>query len=73
MKTIHQPKPTCGPLEANARCTPAIDPEARRAMIAESAYYRSLSHEDRAQHDIEDWLAAERAIDDKLRLTARFK
>ena len=73
MEAKHQPKPACGPPAANARCTPAIDPEARRAMIAESAYYRSRSHEDHAQHDIEDWLAAERDIDNKLRLTARYK
>jgi hypothetical protein len=37
-----------------------IDADRRRAMIAEAAYYRSLSHRG---SELEHWLAAEREVD----------
>ena len=44
------------------RVTP-VDADQRRMMIAEAAYYRSLSH---AGSEIEDWLAAEQEVDAKV-------
>jgi hypothetical protein len=37
-----------------------IDTDQRRAMIAEAAYFRSLSH---AGSEVEDWLVAEQEVD----------
>jgi hypothetical protein len=44
------------------RMTP-IDADQRRVMIAEAAYFRSLSH---AGSEVEHWLAAEREVDAKV-------
>ena len=40
-----------------------IDTDQRRAMIAEAAYFRSLSH---AGSEVEHWLAAEQEVDAKI-------
>jgi hypothetical protein len=40
-----------------------IDADQRRTMIAEAAYFRSLSH---AGSEVEDWLAAEQEVDAKV-------
>jgi hypothetical protein len=40
-----------------------VDPEVRRLMIAEAAYYRAESRGFEPGHDLEDWLEAEARID----------
>jgi hypothetical protein len=40
-----------------------VDPEVRRLMIAEAAYYRAESRGFEPGHDLEDWLEAESRID----------
>ena len=43
-----------------------IEPEARDAMIAEAAYFRSAHRGFEPGHEIDDWLAAESEIDGAL-------
>jgi hypothetical protein len=43
-----------------------IEPEQRRAMIAEAAYYHAERRGFEAGHELEDWCLAEGEIDDKL-------
>ena len=43
-----------------------IEPEARDAMIAEAAYFRSAHRGFEPGHEIDDWLAAESDIDGAL-------
>jgi Protein of unknown function (DUF2934) len=40
-----------------------IEPDQRRAMIAEAAYYRSERRSFAPGHEFEDWTEAEREID----------
>jgi hypothetical protein len=40
-----------------------VDPEARRLMIAEAAYYRAEQRGFEPGHELEDWLDAEARID----------
>ena len=40
-----------------------VDPEVRRLMIAEAAYYRAEQRGFEPGHDLEDWLEAEARID----------
>jgi hypothetical protein len=40
-----------------------IEPEARDAMIAEAAYFRSAHRGFEPGHEVDDWLAAESDID----------
>jgi hypothetical protein len=45
----------------------SISPEARRAMIAEAAYYRAQQRGFTSGYELEDWLQAEQEIDAALR------
>jgi hypothetical protein len=40
-----------------------VDPEARRLMIAQAAYYRAEQRGFEPGHELEDWLEAEARID----------
>jgi hypothetical protein len=71
-KSMQRVKPAAAALKtgkdaASARSTPArpgpIDADRRRAMIAEAAYYRSLSQRG---SELEHWLAAEQEVDAKV-------
>lgn len=43
-----------------------LSPEERQRMIAEAAYYRALQRGFSGGDSVEDWLAAEREIDERL-------
>lgn len=43
-----------------------IEPERRQAMIADAAYYCAQQRGFAASHELDDWLAAERQIDQAL-------
>jgi hypothetical protein len=45
---------------------PLIDPERRRALIAEAAYFRAEQRGFAPGHEAEDWLAAEVEVDTAL-------
>ena len=48
-------------------CAPFDEAERRRALIAESAYFRALRRGFAPGHELEDWLAAEAEVDEILR------
>lgn len=52
--------------KAPARVAPPIDPERRRALIAEAAYFRAERRGFAPGHEAEDWLAAEIEVDTAL-------
>jgi Protein of unknown function (DUF2934) len=54
---------------AAARATAGVTPEARRAMIAESAYLRAERRGFVPGLEAEDWLAAEAEVDALLKLS----
>ena len=56
-------KPTRKP---RASAAPMIDPEHRRALIAEAAYFRAERRGFAPGHEAEDWLAAEIEVDTAL-------
>jgi hypothetical protein len=63
-------RPTGAPtLSSPARSAPTVrvTPEARRALIAESAYLRAERRGFEPGHEDEDWLAAETEVDGLLR------
>jgi hypothetical protein len=45
---------------------PLLDPERRRALIAEAAYFRAERRGFEPGHETEDWLAAELEVDTAL-------
>ncbi|MEO8019774.1 MAG: DUF2934 domain-containing protein [Pseudomonadota bacterium] len=45
------------------RSSAYLEPEQRKAMIAESAYFRSAHREFEPGHEVDDWLASEVEID----------
>jgi hypothetical protein len=49
------------------RDSTVIEPNARRAMIAEIAYYRAEKRGFDPGHEIEDWLEAEAIIDTQIK------
>jgi len=61
------PKATLRPLRADV-VAPVIDPEHRRALIAQVAYYRSERRGFEPGHETEDWLSAEAEVDTALTL-----
>ena len=67
-RSTRRPAPkTMRPLRADAH--PAvIDPEHRRALIAEVAYYRAERRGFEPGHETEDWLSAEAEVDTALTL-----
>jgi hypothetical protein len=46
--------------------SPRISPEERHRLIAETAYYRASQRGFRGGAEVEDWLAAEAEVDNKL-------
>lgn len=52
--------------KAPASVAPLIDPERRRALIAEAAYFRAERRGFAPGHEAEDWLAAEVEVDTAL-------
>jgi hypothetical protein len=55
------------PLRADV-VAPVIDPDRRRALIAQVAYYRSERRGFEPGHETEDWLTAEAEVDTALTL-----
>jgi hypothetical protein len=43
-----------------------IDPDARRQLVAAEAYFRAERRGFTAGNELEDWVAAERAVDSRL-------
>jgi len=56
---------------ADAPLRPAVTPDMRRGMIAESAYLRAERRGFAPGHEDEDWLAAEAEVDKLLSADAR--
>ncbi|HTT05275.1 MAG TPA: DUF2934 domain-containing protein [Steroidobacteraceae bacterium] len=52
--------------KAPVSAAPPIDPERRRALIAEAAYFRAERRGFAPGHEAEDWLAAEVEVDTAL-------
>ena len=52
--------------KAPASVASLMDPERRRALIAEAAYFRSERRGFAPGHEAEDWLAAEAEVDTAL-------
>ena len=52
--------------KAPASVAPLIDPQRRRALIAEAAYFRAERRGFAPGHEAEDWLAAEAEVDTAL-------
>ena len=44
----------------------SIDPDARRQLVAAEAYFRAERRGFTAGNELEDWVAAERAVDSRL-------
>jgi hypothetical protein len=61
------PKTTLRPVRADV-VAPVIDPEHRRALIAQVAYYRAERRGFEPGHEAEDWLSAEAEVDTALTL-----
>ena len=59
--------PEQGIVAAHLRET--LDPERRRAMVAEAAYFYAERRGFEPGHEMEDWLAAEGQIDATLRVS----
>lgn len=53
----------------NAHLQESIEPERRRTMVAEAAYFHAEHRGFEPGHEMEDWLAAETQIDAALRLS----
>jgi hypothetical protein len=60
-------KSTMRPLRADVVAS-VIDPDHRRALIAQIAYYRAERRGFEPGHDAEDWLMAEAEVDTALTL-----
>jgi hypothetical protein len=59
-------RPRAAPPPSNSvvtRSSAYIEPEARDALIAEAAYFRSAHRGFEPGHEVDDWLAAESDID----------
>ena len=52
--------------KSRTNAAPMIDPERRRALIAEAAYFRAERRGFAPGHEAEDWLAAEAEVDTAL-------
>ncbi|HEX5041794.1 MAG TPA: DUF2934 domain-containing protein [Candidatus Polarisedimenticolaceae bacterium] len=64
------PAPSLAPMATapeNGKSTaPHLSPDERHRLIAEAAYYRASQRGFHGGAEVEDWLAAEAEIDDKL-------
>jgi hypothetical protein len=47
-------------------CTPPVNDNHRRDLIAEAAYFRAEGRGFAGGHEVEDWLAAEAEVDARL-------
>jgi hypothetical protein len=56
-------------LESATTASMSIDPEVRRQLVAAEAYFRAERRGFAAGNELEDWVAAERAVDSRLRQT----
>ena len=54
-------------LESATNASMSIDPEVRRQLVAAEAYFRAERRGFAAGREFEDWIAAERAVDFRLR------
>lgn len=52
--------------ETASASAPGISAQVRQAMIAEAAYFRAQQRQFAPGFDVDDWLAAEQAIDELL-------
>ena len=59
------PKTSVRPLRADVAAA-VIDPDHRRALIAQMAYYRAERRGFEPGHETEDWLSAEAEVDTAL-------
>jgi len=55
-------------VRASTVVTPVIDPEHRRALIAEAAYLRAERRNFAPGYEVDDWLSAESEVDTLLTL-----
>ena len=60
------PKPRTRRTKSTAMSPPARDREDRHASIAEAAYFRSQHRGFMPGYELEDWLAAEEEVDQRL-------
>jgi hypothetical protein len=65
-KTVTKSAPT--PIRTSDVVAPMIDPEHRRALIAEAAYFIAERRNFAPGNEAEDWLNAESAVDTALTL-----
>jgi hypothetical protein len=66
-RAVKRPRVTPPPSNSIVtRSSAYIEPEARAAMIAEAAYFRSAHRGFEPGHEVDDWLAAESDIDGAL-------
>jgi hypothetical protein len=72
-KTAAAPELTDGAaiavLESATTASMSIDPEVRRQLVAAEAYFMAERRGFAAGNELEDWVAAERAVDSRLRQT----
>ncbi len=61
------PKSTLPPVRAHVTA-PVVDPEYRRSLIAQIAYFRAQRRGFEPGHEQEDWLTAEAEVDAALML-----
>jgi hypothetical protein len=58
---------TLQPINPLRFCEPLVEsPERRREMVAEAAYLRAQRRDFLPGHELEDWLAAEAEVDQRL-------
>ena len=58
--------PPAGTFSDRAKAPREIDPELRRQMVAEAAYYGAMNRGFAPGHEVEDWTAAEREVEGML-------
>jgi hypothetical protein len=64
IRTVKRPRAAPPPTNSIVtRSSAYMEPEAREAMIAEAAYFRSAHRGFEPGHEVDDWLAAEAEID----------
>jgi Protein of unknown function (DUF2934) len=63
-KTAQSPAPLAGRTKHNG--TASISSDGRQSMVAQAAYFRAERRGFEPGHEVEDWLAAEREVDDLL-------
>jgi hypothetical protein len=64
--TTHTPKRTRAPRPAAAPAAAPVSADDRRRMIAEAAYYHALDRNFQGGDPTDDWLLAEREVNQRL-------